>query len=170
MQISQRTFAPCANDCGGRLRPKYRKYCSNACRKAAHRKVVLNAFYAGTLEARPFFNKIVRAHLLEKFGNCCQRCGWCERNLASGNIPVEIEHIDGDWRNVAPENVTLLCPNCHSLTKTFRGLNRGNGRPGRPGTSASVRKPHDEARAQARSQLTLSTKVTERFVSRLFPE
>jgi hypothetical protein len=44
---------------------------------------------------------------------------------------VEVEHIDGNWRNNLPENLTLLCPNCHALTPTFRGLNRGHGRPGR---------------------------------------
>jgi hypothetical protein len=41
---------------------------------------------------------------------------------------VEVEHIDGDWQNNNPENLILLCPNCHSLTPTYRGLNRGRGR------------------------------------------
>ena len=26
------------------------------------------------------------------------------------------------------ENLTLLCPNCHSLTPTYRGANKGNGK------------------------------------------
>lgn len=41
---------------------------------------------------------------------------------------VEVEHIDGDWENNSLTNLTLLCPNCHALTPTFRGLNRGRGR------------------------------------------
>lgn len=36
--------------------------------------------------------------------------------------------IDGDFRNCSEENLTVLCPNCHSLTPTFMSLNRGNGR------------------------------------------
>ncbi len=48
-------------------------------------------------------------------------------------MPVEVEHIDGDWRNNRLENLILLCPNCHALTPTFRGLNRGKGRAHRRG-------------------------------------
>lgn len=33
-----------------------------------------------------------------------------------------------DWRNVQPNNIDLLCPNCHSLTPTFKALNKGRGR------------------------------------------
>jgi hypothetical protein len=134
MQISLKARALCANNCGQRLRRNYRNYCSNVCKTTACHRAVLEAFYDGTLKPMPFFNKIVRQHLLLILGERCQRCGWNERNPASGRIPVEIEHIDGNWRNIMPENLTLLCPNCHSLTITFRGLNRGNGRPGRPGT------------------------------------
>jgi predicted HNH restriction endonuclease len=39
-----------------------------------------------------------------------------------------VEHIDGNYENDREKNLTLLCPNCHSLTPTFRALNRGNGR------------------------------------------
>jgi hypothetical protein len=71
--------------------------------------------------------------LAEKLGEGCARCGWSERHPTTGKVPVEVEHIDGDWRNTRPENLTLLCPNCHSLTTTYRALNRGNGRPDRNG-------------------------------------
>ena len=30
--------------------------------------------------------------------------------------------------NNKEENLTLLCPNCHSLTPTAKGANKGNGR------------------------------------------
>jgi len=137
MQISLITRALCANNCGRRLRQNYRYYCSNACKNTAYRKWLIDEWVAGTLRPAPCFNRVLRRHILELLGERCQRCGWNERNPASGKIPIEIEHIDGDWENIAPENITLLCPNCHSLTSTFRGLNRGRGRPGRPGTLAS---------------------------------
>jgi 5-methylcytosine-specific restriction endonuclease McrA len=35
---------------------------------------------------------------------------------------------DGDATNNKEENLTLLCPNCHSLTPTYRGANKGNGK------------------------------------------
>ncbi|MCX5013731.1 HNH endonuclease [Streptomyces sp. NBC_00555] len=42
-------------------------------------------------------------------------------------LPLEVDHIDGDWRNNLPENLRLLCPNCHSTTDSYRG--RGKVRP-----------------------------------------
>ena len=36
---------------------------------------------------------------------------------------LEYEHIDGNNKNNRRENVIMLCPNCHSQTKTFRGRN-----------------------------------------------
>lgn len=55
-------------------------------------------------------------------------CGWGEKNEYTGKIPLEVEHIDGNSENNKEENLTLLCPNCHSLTKTYKGANKGNGR------------------------------------------
>ena len=54
--------------------------------------------------------------------NRCDRC-----SLSSWQdvpIPLEIHHIDGDCHNNSPDNVELLCPNCHSLTPNYRSKNR----------------------------------------------
>jgi len=55
-------------------------------------------------------------------------CGWKEKNVVTGNIPIELEHIDGNSENNLLTNLKLLCPNCHSLTPTYKALNVGNGR------------------------------------------
>ena len=47
------------------------------------------------------------------------------------NSPLEIEHIDGDYRNNTESNLVLLCPNCHSLTSTYKGANVERGRKSR---------------------------------------
>lgn len=39
------------------------------------------------------------------------------------SIPLELEHIDGNTRNNNLSNLTLLCPNCHAKTTTYRGRN-----------------------------------------------
>ena len=36
--------------------------------------------------------------------------------------------IDGDNKNNKKENLKLLCPNCHSLTPTWRGRNKNSGK------------------------------------------
>ena len=55
-------------------------------------------------------------------------CGWAEINLITGTVPLVADHIDGNLRNNKENNLRLICPNCDSLTTTYAGLNRGNGR------------------------------------------
>lgn len=53
----------------------------------------------------------------------CELCGWAER-APDGRIPVELDHINGDKNDNQLENLRVLCPNCHSLQPTHRGLNQ----------------------------------------------
>ncbi|WP_241267268.1 HNH endonuclease signature motif containing protein [Streptomyces scabichelini] len=34
-------------------------------------------------------------------------------------ITLQIDHVNGDWRDNRPENLRYLCPNCHALTETW---------------------------------------------------
>ena len=70
----------------------------------------------------------LRRYIHEKFADKCSRCGWHEIHPVTNRVPLEVEHIDGNSDNNKEENLTLLCPNCHSLTLFYRGLNRGKGR------------------------------------------
>lgn len=54
----------------------------------------------------------------------CELCGWAARRPLDGVIPVELDHINGDKRDNRLENLRILCPNCHSLQSTHRGLNQ----------------------------------------------
>lgn len=54
----------------------------------------------------------------------CELCGWNKKSK-DGRIPVELDHINGDRYDNRIENLRILCPNCHSLQATHRGLNRG---------------------------------------------
>ncbi|UYQ62331.1 HNH endonuclease signature motif containing protein [Streptomyces peucetius] len=58
-----------------------------------------------------------------------ERCALCGTEpLWQGRpLPLEVDHVDGDWRNNRLENLRLLCPNCHSATDTYRG--RAKSRP-----------------------------------------
>ncbi|MDQ0581289.1 HNH endonuclease signature motif containing protein [Streptomyces rishiriensis] len=59
--------------------------------------------------------------LLERCGLCGLEAVWQGRPL-----PLEVDHVDGNWRDNRIENLRFLCPNCHSTTESYRG--RGKGR------------------------------------------
>ena len=55
------------------------------------------------------------------------KCNKCNLNEWLGNqIPLELEHKDGNHFNNKRENIEMLCPNCHALTTTGRGRNKKN--------------------------------------------
>lgn len=47
-------------------------------------------------------------------------------NKFTNIIPLEVEHMDGNYKNNEENNLILLCPNCHSLTATYKGANLNN--------------------------------------------
>lgn len=53
----------------------------------------------------------------------CELCGWAER-APDGRLPLELDHVNGDRTDNRIGNLRILCPNCHSLQPTHRGLNK----------------------------------------------
>ena len=54
----------------------------------------------------------------------CSRCGWCQKREGEEFTPCELHHKDGDSTNHSLDNLDLICPNCHSLTETYRAKNK----------------------------------------------
>ena len=66
-------------------------------------------------------NDLKRKRVILEQENKCSRCNldtWMDEPIS-----LELEHIDGTHEHNARENLIALCPNCHSLTATWRGRN-----------------------------------------------
>lgn len=64
----------------------------------------------------------LKIRLVSERGHMCEVCGnswWLEEK-----IPLELHHVDGNRVNNLPDNLQLLCPNCHAMTDTWRGRNK----------------------------------------------
>lgn len=64
-----------------------------------------------------------RLRVFAEQNSCCAKCGLSE--WLGQKIVLELEHKDGNNTNNVRENLEGLCPNCHSLTDTWRGRNKG---------------------------------------------
>lgn len=60
------------------------------------------------------------------FEDKCMKCGWAGKRSGEKFTPCELHHKDGNRFNHSLDNLELLCPNCHSLTPTFRAKNIKN--------------------------------------------
>ena len=99
------------------------KYCSISCQKKHQSDVKMKEWIRSNIKIG---KSIARRYLNETQGYKCSVCllsEWLKKPLV-----LEIDHTDGDAYNNRPENLRLICPNCHSQTSTFKNRNKGNGR------------------------------------------
>ena len=69
-----------------------------------------------------YLGKVQRKEVLLKEANySCTQCGY-SKCREDGTSILEMDHIDGNPKNNAKDNLRILCPNCHALTPTYRNL------------------------------------------------
>lgn len=133
MSNPKKNRKPCLN-CGNEPDRSSYKYCSNTCQLEYQRKKYIQRWKDGEehgLQNIGTVSVYIKKYLRVKYGDKCCLCGWSRVNKKTGMVPLVADHIDGNWRNNVESNLRLICPNCDSLTPTYAGSNRGNGRQNR---------------------------------------
>ena len=110
--------------CGALLANPMSSYCSGRCH---HEFIYLTETRPRIESGGCSTNSTLRAYLLRERGSACAVCGggavWQGESLT-----LHVDHVDGDSDCNVPSNLRLLCPNCHSQTKTYTGRNTKNTR------------------------------------------
>lgn len=118
----------CANiQCNLLLTRRSQKiYCNSSCATKYKQFLLiqswLNGEWDGSVKGGELSNSI-KKYLLKEVEYKCSECSWNKVNPSTGRSPLEVDHIDGNSENNHPSNLKVLCPNCHSLTPTYKGLN-----------------------------------------------
>lgn len=85
-------------------------------RRETNRKKLMEADY------KDLKFETLRKRIILEQDEKCNKCGVHE--WFGKKIPLEMDHKDGDNSNNERENLEALCPNCHSITDTWRGKNK----------------------------------------------
>lgn len=85
-----------------------RKFCSRECAASYHRASSIPKADGNIVEAKHHTLLWQRRFARERYGNKCSRCGY-DRCPAI----LQVHHKDRVLTNHDPENIDLMCPNCH---------------------------------------------------------
>lgn len=106
--------------CGSILKKNQNKFCSRKCHGFNKRHPIKDCIpiVAG---------RKVKKLLIAEHGEVCMdpECAW---DFSKRKVRVELHHLDGNHSNNELSNLMLLCPGCHSLTRTYGSKNIGRGR------------------------------------------
>jgi len=91
-------------------------FCSKKCNGDYINNKLIERFKLGQVTKNTSIKKV----LIKLYGENCSECG--QGNEWNGKyLSIQVDHIDGNSDNSMPENLRLLCPNCHTQTDTFCG-------------------------------------------------
>ncbi len=102
--ISQRKEIPCLV-CGTPILSGFnKKTCSRACANSNRIGIQYNR---GSLGDKAISQKRIKIRIMKERGSVCERCGYAKMEI------LHLHHKNRDRTNNNPQNLEILCPNCH---------------------------------------------------------
>lgn len=107
---------------------KLNLYCSQTCQHKKQRQDIIADWLSGGKKSiwKYSIPAWAKRYIIDQRGYACEICGISEHN--NKPLMLQIDHINSNATNNHPDNLQLICPNCHSQTDGYAGANRGNGR------------------------------------------
>jgi len=112
----------CVN-CGSVISGNATKYCSMVCHREHEWQLRKQQIVK---KGKENSHRVAKRYLTEERGHRCEICGISEWN--GKDLPMILDHIDGNSENVSIANLRLVCSNCDSQLPTYKNRNVGNGR------------------------------------------
>ena len=104
--------------CGGVIDKKGCYYCSKCFEQGRHIKII--PFDKLKTDQRR------KKRILIERGNVCEICH--NEKWMGKDIPLVLDHIDGNSDNNSKDNLRLVCGNCDMQLPTYKSKNKGKGR------------------------------------------
>ena len=112
--------------CNIKLIKNQKLFCSSKCKQNFYwqerkKKIEETGFFQRMFgnEAR---RSIVKKYLVEKYGHKCSICGITE--WMGKEVPLVVDHIDGNAENCSVDNFRLVCGNCDMQLPTYKSKNK----------------------------------------------
>ena len=113
--------------CGLKLTKRSQKrFCSNKCQQNFNWQQKKKKIEETGLFENGFGNEahrpLVKKYLIEKYGCKCSICGITE--WMGKEVPLIVDHIDGNSENCSIDNFRLVCGNCDMQLPTYKSKNK----------------------------------------------